>query len=150
MLHKSAQRECPTRVSHKSVKHCLAVCFQVPVCIRVRGFHLVFSHCNCSCYILLHFRSASQKSCAVVLCSAKVGAERWLKSQTWRRPQLWRGLRGPIFGRWDCSACLAATAAGCTMIHTSHVIMLPCFAGLFCQLCFPWKSLLMKAHDSFR
>ena len=43
------QRMCPTRVSHKSVscksyksvKNCLGVCFQVRVCIRVRGFHLV-------------------------------------------------------------------------------------------------------------
>ena len=38
-------QECPTRVSptrvpyHKSVKQCLAACFRVRVCTRVRGLH---------------------------------------------------------------------------------------------------------------
>ena len=41
------KRMCPTRVSHKSVSYkscnnCLGVRFRVRVCIRVRGFHLVF------------------------------------------------------------------------------------------------------------
>ena len=42
----SVPRECPTRafyksVSYKSVQKCLGFCFQVRVCIRDRGLHLV-------------------------------------------------------------------------------------------------------------
>ena len=46
LSYKSVVQEVPTRppltrVSHKSVKQCLFVCFRVRVCIRVRGFYLV-------------------------------------------------------------------------------------------------------------
>ena len=41
VLHKSPPKECCMKVSPKSVQQCLAVCFRVRVCIRVRGSHLV-------------------------------------------------------------------------------------------------------------
>ena len=51
-VHKSVPQVFPTRmrptrvshksVSYKSVNNCLAVCFRIRVCIRVRGFHLLF------------------------------------------------------------------------------------------------------------
>ena len=44
---KGVRQECPTRalptkVSYKIVKKCLADCFRLRVCIRVREFHLAF------------------------------------------------------------------------------------------------------------
>ena len=46
----SLAQECPTRVfyksvSYKTVKKCLGVSLSVRVCIRIRGFHLVFWGC---------------------------------------------------------------------------------------------------------
>ena len=41
LAHKTAPQECPTGVSHKTVKQCSAVCFRVHVCIRVHGLYVV-------------------------------------------------------------------------------------------------------------